>query len=206
MAETKTSRQVQAEQTRARVLEAGVSLIEERGYDEVAISDIIKAAGVSIGTFYHYFASKDELYYDYIQGMYANVDSSLLDHMDLPLVYNLRHYFDSWFKEIGRLSPDYLAHWLGHAADKEYHVKANSTQDVSQMHIDAIVRCFEAYVELGQLDAGAPMVALAEQIVTVLYGVDVRYCMTNGALDLAMWAKTLGALVETTLGPYLHEV
>ncbi len=205
MTETKTSRQIRAEQTRARVLEAGAALIDERGYDNVAIGDIIGAAGVSIGTFYHYFSSKDELYYDYVQSMYTNIDASLLEHMDLPLIYNLRHYFDTWFKEIARLSPDYLSHWLGHAADQDYHLKANSVQDVSQLHIDAIVRCFETYVGLGQLAAEAPYRQLAAQIVTVLYGVDVRFCMTNGKLELGEWTEFLTTLVSNTLGPYLRE-
>ena len=201
----KTNRQVKAEQTRAKVLEAGVALIAERGYDSVSISDIIGAAGVSTGTFYHYFASKDELYYDHIQRSFSNIDAGLMEHMDLPLIYNLHHFFETWFKEIGKLSCDYLAHWLGHSADREYHLKANSVQDVSRLHIDAVRECLGAYVEKGELDAGAPIDALAERVVTVLYGVDVRYCMTNGELDLGVWSDFLTDYVRTTLSPYLRK-
>ena len=198
-----TMRQSRAELTRRTIVEKGIALIEERGYDNVSVQDIVGAAGVSVGTFYHYFESKDAFYYSYIHNMYSDVDGSLLEHMDLPLIYNLRHYFEMWFKQIQQLSPEYLAQWLGHSADRDYHERVNLVQDVSQMHIDAIRACLDGYVEKGELLPDAPTDELAQRIVTVLYGVDVRWCMTNGELDLAPWSDFLTELVQLTLGPCL---
>ena len=198
-----TMRQSRAESTRRAIIEKGVALIEERGYDNVSIQDIVGAAGVSVGTFYHYFESKDAFYYSYIHSMYTDVDGSLLDHMDLPLIYNLRHYFEMWFKQIQHLSPAYLAQWLGHSADRDYHLRVNLVQDVGQMHIDAIATCLRAYMAKGELLPEAPVEQLAQRIVTVLYGVDVRWCMTNGELDLTPWSDFLTELVQTSLGGFL---
>ena len=205
MASTKTARQTKAELTRATIVEKGIALIEERGYDNVSVQDIVGAAQVSVGTFYHYFESKDAFYYSYIHSMFTDVDGSLLEHMDLPLIYNLRHYFEMWFKQIQQLSPEYLAQWLGHSADSAYHERVNLVQDVGQMHIDAIQACLEGYVAKGELAPGAPTSELAVRIVTVLYGVDVRWCMTNGKLDLGQWSTFLTELVRVTLGPSLQE-
>jgi AcrR family transcriptional regulator len=47
---------------RAQLIEHGLALFGERPYDEVAIDDIARVAGVSKGLLYHYFGSKREFY------------------------------------------------------------------------------------------------------------------------------------------------
>jgi AcrR family transcriptional regulator len=56
-----------AEQTRAAIAEAALALFRERGYDAATMRDIAKRAGVSTGSAYYYFSSKEEL----IQEFYA---------------------------------------------------------------------------------------------------------------------------------------
>jgi AcrR family transcriptional regulator len=47
-----------------RILEAGIQLIDENGFKSTSINDIVEAIGVTKGTFYYYFASKEELLKD----------------------------------------------------------------------------------------------------------------------------------------------
>lgn len=47
--------------TRSRILEAAQSLLSVHGYESTTIDDIITAAGVTKGAFYHYFKSKQHL-------------------------------------------------------------------------------------------------------------------------------------------------
>ncbi|SIN81904.1 TetR/AcrR family transcriptional regulator [Vannielia litorea] len=54
MTEPRTS-----DQTRARILDRGRSLVLERGFGGVGLKDILAAAAVPKGSFYHYFASKE---------------------------------------------------------------------------------------------------------------------------------------------------
>jgi len=42
-------------------LDAAQTLFYEQGYDQTSVNDILNAVGVSKGTFYHYFKSKEEL-------------------------------------------------------------------------------------------------------------------------------------------------
>ena len=54
--------QTRSSDTRARLLAAGRVAFSERGHDAVNLtSDILKPAGVSVGSFYHQFADKTEL-------------------------------------------------------------------------------------------------------------------------------------------------
>ena len=64
----KVSREQVAENRRT-ILEAASRLFRERGYEAVTVAEIMKAAGLTHGGFYGYFASKDEL----IAGALADV-------------------------------------------------------------------------------------------------------------------------------------
>jgi AcrR family transcriptional regulator len=55
-------RKVQAEATRARLLEAACQAFTERTFDEVSVTDIAEAAGTAHGLIFHYFGSKRGLY------------------------------------------------------------------------------------------------------------------------------------------------
>ena len=63
--------------TRARLLEAGKEIFEEDGFLEARISDIAERAGLSHGSFYHYFDSKEEIF--------REVAASVEEHLSAPL-------------------------------------------------------------------------------------------------------------------------
>ena len=44
-----------------KIIACALNLIEEKGYDNVSVSEITKAAGVSKGAFYIHFNSKEDL-------------------------------------------------------------------------------------------------------------------------------------------------
>lgn len=46
--------------TRERLLEAGVTLFGQKGFNGCGIAEVLQLAGVPKGSFYHYFASKEE--------------------------------------------------------------------------------------------------------------------------------------------------
>jgi TetR/AcrR family transcriptional repressor of nem operon len=64
----KVSRE-QVADNRRTILDAASRLFRERGYESVTVAEIMKAAGLTHGGFYGYFASKDEL----IAGALADV-------------------------------------------------------------------------------------------------------------------------------------
>jgi TetR/AcrR family transcriptional repressor of nem operon len=61
-APTKPSgRQARGELTRKRIIGCAAELIYGKGYAKTTIDDVIKGAGVTKGSFYHHFSSKEEL-------------------------------------------------------------------------------------------------------------------------------------------------
>ena len=56
-----TSRQLQAIQTKKLIFEKAMALFKTKDYEEVTISDISTDAQISVGSFYNYYKSKEEL-------------------------------------------------------------------------------------------------------------------------------------------------
>lgn len=54
-----TKRRDQALRSRNEIYEAAIALFTEHGFDATTVHDITDRAGVSVGNFYHYFASKN---------------------------------------------------------------------------------------------------------------------------------------------------
>jgi len=50
--------------TRAALIESAIRIFQQKGFPNTRVSDIVSAAGVSQGTFYNYFKSKEEIFKD----------------------------------------------------------------------------------------------------------------------------------------------
>jgi len=57
--------------TRARLLAAARATFEQRGYHDASVNDISSAAEVAYGTFYIYFASKEDVFGEVVKDLYA---------------------------------------------------------------------------------------------------------------------------------------
>ncbi len=84
-ADTKSGpRSRKGERTRARLLEAAQAVFEDVGFLEARISDIAERAGLSHGSFYHYFDSKEQIFRE----VASIVDERLSQPMDLVLAHS----------------------------------------------------------------------------------------------------------------------
>ena len=57
-----TKRARQAQETKRKIYRCGAELFRKYGYQNVSVEQIAQAAGVGIGTLYHYYPSKADLY------------------------------------------------------------------------------------------------------------------------------------------------
>jgi AcrR family transcriptional regulator len=60
-------REAQAQERRAQLLETALALFAEKGLDATTMRDLAEAAGVAQGLVYHYFRSKEELFYAVVE-------------------------------------------------------------------------------------------------------------------------------------------
>ncbi len=52
-----------ADDTRERLTFTALRLFSEKGYESTSVSDILKAAGANSGSLYHFFPTKQDLFF-----------------------------------------------------------------------------------------------------------------------------------------------
>src|ERR687897_2920031 len=62
---------------RERILDAANALFAERGYEEVSIEDVAKAAGVTRGLVHHYFGGRKDVYLALLERVGAQREEEL---------------------------------------------------------------------------------------------------------------------------------
>jgi TetR/AcrR family transcriptional regulator, transcriptional repressor for nem operon len=85
--------------TRQGILEVGQRIMAAKGYSAVGLKEILAAADVPKGSFYHYFESKDAfgeaLLEDYFQGYLEELDQ-ILAQPGLSMAQRLMNYWKAW--------------------------------------------------------------------------------------------------------------
>ncbi len=100
---------LQLDERREQLLELGLQLFSERSYDEVAIDDIAKAAGISKGLLYHYFGSKRAFYVQVIRVAAARLLEATQPDSDLPDVERARAGIDAYLVYVSERAGAYRA-------------------------------------------------------------------------------------------------
>lgn len=84
---------------REHILEVGQRIMAGKGFSAVGLNEILSAANVPKGSFYHYFGSKDAygeaLLDTYFTAYHGEMDA-LLARTDVPAATILLQYFESW--------------------------------------------------------------------------------------------------------------
>jgi TetR/AcrR family transcriptional repressor of nem operon len=91
--------------TREKLLDQGVAMITEHGYHGVGLQSILQSVGVPKGSFYHYFASKEDFSAEVIQHYIAPFIEQLdheLQRPDIDARQALRAYFKDLTEEAAR--------------------------------------------------------------------------------------------------------
>lgn len=76
------------EKTKEVIFQTALTLIQEKGYDNVTLSEICRASGIVKNTFYYYFHSKDEILIEFYRR------SSTLSVEQMAHIMSLENYYE----------------------------------------------------------------------------------------------------------------
>ncbi len=114
-----------AKMMKDKILQQSIALFEKNGFSETSIQDIVNMLGVTKGTFYYYFTSKEQLlmqiHLQYIDNILEQ-QRRIIDHSDkswkeklFDVVYMLIHQIEShgasariFFRELINVKGDFL--------------------------------------------------------------------------------------------------
>jgi TetR/AcrR family transcriptional regulator, transcriptional repressor for nem operon len=95
-----------AKSTREHLLDVGVELMHQNGYNATGLSDILKAADLPKGSFYHYFSSKEDFAaaalarYVAHEGEHA---ASVRNDLKMPPLKRVKRYFTDLTMTYGQM-------------------------------------------------------------------------------------------------------
>ncbi|RJP28341.1 MAG: TetR/AcrR family transcriptional regulator [Actinobacteria bacterium] len=194
------SRKQQAEETRRRLAETALQLYSSRGYDHVSVDDICREAGVSKGTFYVHFKSKDQVlveefleldrfYLDSL-GEIAKIASGVERLIALGR-YSLRH--------LAGLGKDYLkvafsSQIAPGRGPSPLAAKARASYKVA-------LRLVREAQKRGELRSDLSSEEITLALVRAIRGIVFEWCLLDGRFDLEQAGETLLKILIDGLNP-----
>ena len=150
------------EERKAEIMDASLELFAIKGYENTAVSDIVKKIGVAQGTFYYYFKTKEDIMHalinrfmtvheDYIKTIDEDINLSLAEKVNGILFTStlhpkvadfLHHENNAWIhqkflvKKINEMTP-YLSRILAEGT-KEGYFKVEHAQETAEFLLTAV--------------------------------------------------------------------
>jgi AcrR family transcriptional regulator len=194
MAKRLTNRTKQALSTKNRIYQNGVKLIEKYGYENVTVDQIAKEAGVSVGTYYHYFQSKFDLFVEiYRHGdeyFKAKVPELLKQYASCP------DRVSAYFVLYARLAIDdglEMVRNLYVPTNKMFITHGRAMQDL----LTGILRQGQ---ESGEVSGAVPPETITERLFVAARGVIFDWSLHDGESDLIADMKDM---IQRLLRTYL---
>lgn len=155
--------------TRQHILDVGYQLIVNKGFTAVGLSELLKAADVPKGSFYHYFKSKEQfgeaLIEDYFHNYLQRIDS-LFSQPDLSGYERLIKYFSLWLEQsngVCNANKCLVVKLSAEVSDLSDSMRLSLAKGAQQI-IAAIKKCIEQGIQDGSINVND-----SNQIASQLY-------------------------------------
>lgn len=180
-----TARAAQKEATREHLFAVAMRLIDERGYEDVSVEDIVRAAHVARGTFYVHFPAKDDVLIELIRRsdvhIVARMKSARKRSLRTVLRATTAAFADGW-RDRRALLPH-----AGAVAMRRIALVSDES-DHQPLRVE-LVQHVDAAVEAGELGAALPSQILADVFLLDVFAALMAWARTGEPdLELVMTA------------------
>lgn len=177
-----TSRARQADATRKRIYNTAIRLFKQHGYDQVSVSQIAKAANVGIGTFYHYYESKIELF----MKIFVNVEDYFSEFKNIDYKSTTpEDTIQRYFYQYAKLNEAAGIEIIQNLANPHNRKSLDGNQDFELILTSIIKR----YQELGKFKNNESAEDICDLFFIAARGVMFDWCIKHGQYDLAEKTK-----------------
>ena len=196
MTEAPSKRELQREERRGQILDAALMVFSQKGYHATNVSDVAAQAGVSQGTIYWYFDSKEELFTAAMLSVFVDFGQEAVASLEACETASEK------LRALGRRMGDFvvglegiLVMFLG------YWASSPSREEVGRFWIDLLVEYKDIIVGIIEegVERGEFRPVDAEALVWALMGAYdglAAYAMLMPDIDVGRVSQ---ALVETLL-------
>jgi AcrR family transcriptional regulator len=196
MTESPSKRELQREERRSQILDAALTVFSSKGFHATNVSDVAAQAGVSQGTIYWYFDSKEELFTAAMLSVFADFGQEALASLEMceTASEKLRALGRGMEEFVGRVEGIFIM-FLG------YWASSSSREEAGRFWVDVLVEYKDMIVDIIEegVGNGEFRPVDAEALVWALmaaYDGLAAYMMLMPDIDVGRVSQ---ALVETLL-------
>jgi len=154
------------------IVDAALSLFVERGFAATRLDDVAERAGVSKGTVYLYFDSKEALAGDLVRDVFTNNDDEEQPSLQTRPLENAIQFCvrqEARVQSLGEFAGIVLHMW-GHAGKSDNDLIARGIRQISRESLFLIETLLERARELGELPSITDCRAAARAFLALCYG------------------------------------
>lgn len=183
------------------ILAKGAHLMTRRGYHGTGVLEIVQAAGIPKGSFYHYFASKEDFAVQALEYLYAprlqRYAAALADAAQSPRERVLSYYRDLLEHFSRQEKPEYHC-FIGslsfEMADGCQPI-ASQVEQILERSVAILAECLTAARQAGELPRNTDCAALAEFIANAWEGALMRMKVGGSVASLDVFLNQLERLL-----------
>ena len=143
MTESPSKRELQREERRRQILDAALTVFSCQGYHATNVSDVAAQAGVSQGTIYWYFDSKEELFTAAMLSVFADFGKEALASLEVCETASEK------LRALGRRMEDFVGRVEGiFIMFLGYWASSSSREEAGRFWVDVLVEYKDIIVEI----------------------------------------------------------
>lgn len=183
--DTVSAKQANSLETKEKIYQTAVDILKTKGYAHLTISNVCKHSGVSNGTFFYYFKTKDELLIYYTYDHFAefreehNFGEAVRGMAFDEKIITFYSYWADYMIELGLEFCSNFYHTRNYSLDVRLW---NRRQPVTIWNYPG--DCLSAARTEGFLIEGVSVEHCAEVLGTLMKGIAFDWCLSNGAFDM----------------------
>ncbi|MCD8017810.1 MAG: TetR/AcrR family transcriptional regulator [Oscillospiraceae bacterium] len=198
-----TNRQLRAMETKKKIMEAAKILISAKGFENISIEEIAKAASVSTGSFYTYFKRKEDVVEELNRTDFYRLAEIVNAMPDADILQRLRRYCKGFLGEIERTGIEICRQWTKNNLSPTSMLPCGEEITKYEHDYRAMQSILSEGISRGELRADLPLDDLALAFNAALYGLMVAWCMTDGGVVGSERADALcDTVIKAALEPY----
>ena len=200
MAKLSTPRSVRTQDTKDKIYKAATSILKKKGYAYLSVSNICAEAGVSNGTFFYHFKTKEELltYYTYDQfARYRTAHNFEQAVEGLPFDGKILTFYCYWCDYVEDTGIDFFSNFY---STKNVALDVRRWNQREPANIWAFPgTCLKEAQSVGHLSASRSVEHYAESLAVIIKGICFDWCISDGSSDMKRMCHEL-------MGPYLNSI
>lgn len=178
-------RHQKALQTKEKILEATIHLLERKGFEELTIKNICEKSGVSNGTFFYHFRTKEALMDYYLTEKFAEYreKNEMLRRTD-DFIQNIIQLYMAYSNYCVSAGMEFVSNYYtpkNIALDTREYIQdtINSDSIIGNVYLE-----LQQAKEQGDLQKSADTKQLAGYICTINKGIMFQWCLVRGDMDV----------------------